>query len=47
MVSADNILVREMPALQILAARWKQKDAESIGNPGMKERLERGFRVGG
>lgn len=47
MVSADNVLVREMPSLQIMAARWKQKDAEIIGNPGMRERLERGFRVGG
>lgn len=47
MVSADNVLVREMPSLQIMAARWRQKDAEIIGNPGMRERLERGFRVGG
>ena len=47
MVSADNVLVREMPSLQIMAARWKQKDAEIIGNPGMRERLESGFRVGG
>lgn len=27
MVSADNVLVREMPSLQIMAARWRQKDA--------------------
>lgn len=47
MVSADNVLVREMPSLQIMAERWRQKDAEIIGNPGMRERLERGFRVGG
>lgn len=47
MVSADNVLVREMPSLQIMAERWRQKDAEIIGNPGMRERLECGFRVGG
>ena len=47
MVSADNVLVREMPSLQIMAERWRQKNAEIIGNHGMRERLERGFRVGG
>ena len=42
LISFDNIKVRELSSLQIVAARWMPRDTEKMKEPGFAERMKRG-----